>query len=113
MNTKHLTYLDSLRGIACVVVVVMHTMMYIYPNFKEDNPSKIVSGFGGTLCLVLSFLYIVASVVLLAIGSPWGQVGATPVKLMVGSWIGFGLFAIALGWVPYKLGLRQVVNFES
>ena len=85
----------------------------LYPNLKEDNPGKIVSGFGGTLCLVLSFLYIVASVVLLAIGSPWGQAGATPVKLMVGSWIGFGLLSIALGWVPYKLGLRQVVNFES
>ena len=30
----------------------------LFPNFKEDNPSKIVSGFGGTLCLVASFLYI-------------------------------------------------------
>ena len=29
------------------------------------------------------------------------------------SWIGFGLLSIALGWVPYKLGLRQVVNFET
>jgi ABC-2 type transport system permease protein len=30
----------------------------LFPNFKEDNPSKIVSGFGGTLCLVISFIYI-------------------------------------------------------
>lgn len=30
----------------------------LFPNFKEENPSKIVSGFGGTLCLVASFLYI-------------------------------------------------------
>ncbi len=29
-----------------------------YPNLKEDNPSKIVSGFGGTLCLVASLLFI-------------------------------------------------------
>lgn len=34
----------------------------IFPNLKEDNPSKIVSGFGGTLCLVLSFLYITANI---------------------------------------------------
>ena len=27
----------------------------LFPNFKEENPSKIVSGFGGTLCLVASF----------------------------------------------------------
>jgi ABC-2 type transport system permease protein len=26
----------------------------VYPNLREDNPSKIVSGFGGTFCLVLS-----------------------------------------------------------
>jgi len=39
MSTKHLTYLDSLRGVACISVVVMHTMMYIYPNFKEGNYS--------------------------------------------------------------------------
>lgn len=39
----------------------------LYPNFKEDNPSKIVSGFGGTLCLVVSFVYISLFVALLAI----------------------------------------------
>jgi ABC-2 type transport system permease protein len=31
----------------------------LYPNFKVDNPAKIVSGFGGTFCLVLSLIYIV------------------------------------------------------
>ena len=40
----------------------------LYPNLKEANPSKIVSGFGGTLCLVLSFLYILASVLMLGFG---------------------------------------------
>jgi hypothetical protein len=53
----------------------------LYPNFREDNPTKIVSGFGGTLCLVLSFLYIVGSVTLLALGSPWGWKGETSVRL--------------------------------
>ena len=41
----------------------------LYPNLKEANPGKIVSGFGGTLCLVLSFLYILASVLLLVFGT--------------------------------------------
>ncbi len=31
----------------------------IFPNLRESNSAKIVSGFGGTLCLVLSFLYII------------------------------------------------------
>jgi ABC-2 type transport system permease protein len=39
----------------------------LFPNFKEDNPSKIVSGFGGTLCLVVSFLYITICVALFAL----------------------------------------------
>ncbi len=39
----------------------------IFPNFKEDNPSKIVSGFGGTLCLVISFIYIAVFVALVAV----------------------------------------------
>jgi ABC-2 type transport system permease protein len=39
----------------------------LFPNFKEENPSKIVSSFGGTLCLVLSFLYNTMMVSLLAI----------------------------------------------
>ena len=34
---------------------------------KEDNPSKIVSGFGGTLCLVVSAIYIAAFVGLAAV----------------------------------------------
>lgn len=39
----------------------------LFPNFKEDNPSKIVSGFGGTLCLVVSFVYITLFVALAAL----------------------------------------------
>ena len=41
----------------------------LYPNLKEANPDKIVSGFGGTLCLVLSSVYILASIALLVFGA--------------------------------------------
>ncbi|MFZ4763555.1 MAG: putative ABC transporter permease subunit, partial [Roseimicrobium sp.] len=37
------------------------------PNLKETNSAKIVSGFGGTVCLVLSFFYIAVSMVILLI----------------------------------------------
>ena len=49
----------------------------VYPNFREDNPSKIVSGFGGTLCLVLSFLYIVGMLSLMAMTSRWAFGGSS------------------------------------
>jgi len=39
----------------------------LFPNFKEENPSKIVSGFGGTLCLVISFIYVTLTVGLSAL----------------------------------------------
>ncbi|MBU0744572.1 MAG: hypothetical protein KKE11_04315 [Gammaproteobacteria bacterium] len=39
----------------------------IFPNFREDNPAQIVSGFGGTLALVLSLFYIAICVGALAL----------------------------------------------
>jgi ABC-2 type transport system permease protein len=38
----------------------------IFPNLQESNAAKIVSGFGGTLCLVGSFIYILTFILLLA-----------------------------------------------
>ena len=43
----------------------------IYPNFKEDSPSKIVSGFGGTLNLILNLFFVLAIVSLQNIPSYW------------------------------------------
>ena len=84
----------------------------LYPNFREDNPSKIVSGFGGTLCLVLSFLYIVASVAVLAMGSPWGWKGETSVHWIIGAWATFVLMSLVMGWIPWRLGLSRLSKFE-
>ncbi|MEO7676557.1 MAG: hypothetical protein ABIV39_07340, partial [Verrucomicrobiota bacterium] len=84
----------------------------LYPNFKEDNPSKIVSGFGGTFCLVLSFVYIVGSVTMLAVGSPWGWRGNASPKLSLMSWGGFALFSWLIGRVPYRMGLRRIGKVE-
>lgn len=38
----------------------------LFPNLREANAAKIVSGFGGTLCLVASFIYILSFILLLA-----------------------------------------------
>jgi ABC-2 type transport system permease protein len=84
----------------------------LYPNLREDNPSKIVSGFGGTLALVLSFLYIVASVLLLAWGSPWrwnNKLGDPPILLC---FTGFAVLSIALGYLPLKFALRKLKDYE-
>ena len=84
----------------------------LYPNFKEENPSKIVSGFGGTFCLVLSFLYILGSVVLLAFSSPWLGAAEPSRRHLISCIAGFGLLSLLVGWLPYRLALRRVQNFE-
>jgi ABC-2 type transport system permease protein len=84
----------------------------LYPNFREENPSKIVSGFGGTFCLVLSFLYIVASVTLLAIGSPWAKEGTQPIPILLACWGAFAIISMLTGWLPLKVALRNAAQFE-
>jgi ABC-2 type transport system permease protein len=84
----------------------------LYPNLREDNPSKIVSGFGGTFALVMSFLYIVASVLLLAWGSPWRWNRELRDPPVLACFAGFGALSVALGYVPFKLALRKLRHFE-
>ena len=95
----------SLNGLAMGLGV-------LYPNFKEDNPGKIVSGVGGTFCLVLSFVYIIGSLVLAVVGSPWKITGPPSPLLIVATWIGFALWSLGLGWLPLRLGLRRLGSFE-
>lgn len=82
----------------------------LYPNLKEANPSKIVSGFGGTLCFVLSSVYILASVLLLGFGATgWHGRAAWA----AGSVLAFVVLSFFVGWLPLKLGLRQLKYFEA
>ncbi len=84
----------------------------LYPNFKEDNPSKIVSGFGGTFCLVVSFIYIVAGVGLVAVGSPWPRLGEPNWLWIAACWAVFVGVSLLVGWLPMRLGLRKAVAYE-
>lgn len=92
----------SLNGLAVGLGV-------LYPNFKDANPSKIVSGFGGTLCLVLSFLYILASILVLGFGT--SGLHRHP-SWTVGSFCAFGVISLTVGWLPLRLGLSQLRHLE-
>jgi ABC-2 type transport system permease protein len=85
----------------------------LYPNLREDNPSRIVSGFGGTLCLVLSFVYIVASVLLLALGTPWSPDATVSPPSIVAGVAGFLALSLATGWFPFQLGITRARRFEA
>lgn len=84
----------------------------LFPNFKEDNPSKIVSGFGGTLCLVVSFIYIALFVAFAALPDvrrvariDFAMPDALAFALAV-------LLSVAVLFVPLITAMRRVKNLE-
>jgi ABC-2 type transport system permease protein len=94
------------------------------PNFRETSPSKIAAGFGGTLNLVLSALYIMVVVVLTALPchfyllagkGPWGTTFVNPHYLKMWLVLGTGA-AIIVGAtatiVPLRRGLRAFRTLE-
>ena len=84
----------------------------IFPDFREDNPSKIVSSFGGTLCLVISFVYNTAVVSLLAVPDMLAVTGH-PASFL--RWL-TPLLALALSLavavIPMTIALRRVKSLE-
>ncbi len=91
----------------------------VFPNLEETNAAKIVSGFGGTLCLICSFFYILAFVTLLCLAKAdifRGGPRALPVEpLGVGTEVAV-LGAIALtvvfAGVPLLIAMRRVHRME-
>ena len=81
----------------------------LYPNVKESNPNKIVSGFGGTLCFVLSSIYLIASLALLVLGGGGYHAHS---DWVIASIAGFIVLSGVIGWLPMKMGLKQLKNFE-
>jgi ABC-2 type transport system permease protein len=96
----------------------------IMPNFHETSPSKIAAGFGGTLNLVLSALYIMVVVVLTALPchfylltgnqpffAPFGNPDYLKIWLVVGTGAAVVVGAVAT-IVPLRRGLRAFRELE-
>ncbi len=84
----------------------------LFPDFKEDNPSKIVSSFGGTLCLVISFVYNTAIVSLLAVPDMFAVSNhALPIPRWLPPLVALAI-SIAVIVVPMSLALRRVKSLE-
>lgn len=88
----------------------------LLPNFREQNPAKIVSGFGGTLCLISSFMYILAGIGVLIVPAiaelkpvVLGLAAAPP---NLGSWeclaiSGLAVVSLFFGAAPYVIAKRS------
>jgi ABC-2 type transport system permease protein len=88
-----------IHQVACCMLCIGLSAMAVglgarLPNLRESSPSKIAAGFGGTLNLVLSSLYIIAIILLTAVPCFfWGgipDVRNSPVKLLFNGTFGLG-----------------------
>ncbi|MFH1021852.1 MAG: hypothetical protein V1809_00510 [Planctomycetota bacterium] len=88
-----------------------------FPNTREEDPSKIVSSFGGTLTLILSLGYVCAVVVLEAVPFHLYMVKSALSteafhRMMIGAVAGtVFLTALAVG-VPLAMGWRALKRME-
>lgn len=88
----------------------------LFPNFREDNPARIVSGFGGTLALVLCLVFIVVNVAAMAL--PFHLFITHRIseaffdRLVI--WAGIFIFALSMGTVSLfmYLGNRAMKKME-
>jgi ABC-2 type transport system permease protein len=92
----------------------------LIPNFREPNPARIVSGFGGTLCLISSFIYILLSITVLVLPTWWrlrtgtmppSNIAPTPLPDLLA--LG-GVFCLTLifGAIPFAVAKKQTKKLE-
>jgi ABC-2 type transport system permease protein len=88
----------------------------IFPNFGSDNPARIVSGFGGTLALVLSLSYITLILAAEFVVSHLSLTGQMKVPMVFWGCIAIGIAVVCLsvlaGMLPMKLGAKHLKNTE-
>lgn len=91
----------------------------IFPDFRETNPAKVVSGFGGTICLIASFVYI-ASALAVALIPAWPELrpgmlhfdGLQRLRLECFSSAGLVVLTFLFGGLPYWLAKRKIICLE-
>lgn len=116
---------SSLRWVIGFAVVMMSLGLsgiavgtgVLFPSFKQANAAQIVSGFGGTLCLVLSLGYVAALVTLVALPMHWRYMAGLPLDFRW-SWtvrLIYTLVAalsVAAVLVPMRLARGRLENLE-
>jgi len=94
----------------------------LWPDLRETSPSRLASGFGGTLCLVASALVIIAAVLAAAVPVHFRLAAddragpASALRLVDAAVIGGAATSIAVGVaaaaIPMALGLRAFRRLE-
>jgi ABC-2 type transport system permease protein len=90
----------------------------LLPNFREANPARIVSGFGGTVCLISSFIYILISMTVVLLPS-WSNLRPMATTFSAANWqmetLSLGILLLltsAAGGVPYFFAKRKTKSLD-
>lgn len=89
-----------------------------YPNFGEENPGRIVSGLGGTLCFMLSLGYVSLAATAQTVALRWADVArrwgldwsaAAGITACVAAVL---LLTAVTTWLPLRAGIRNLEKVE-
>jgi ABC-2 type transport system permease protein len=84
----------------------------VLPNLREESPSKIAAGFGGTLNLVISTIYIVGVVSMTAIPSHLYLAGFLSYRAVLWGAAASVLFGALATILPLRAGFRAFRELE-
>ncbi len=109
---QSLYFIASVAMISTGLNALALSLGALLPNFRETNSAKIVSGFGGTLCLLLSFFYIISSITLLILPAvaqhTHSELTVEDIKRLEWEAIaGLALLSFIAGGIPYFLAKKQ------
>ncbi|MBN2372521.1 hypothetical protein JXL19_01865 [bacterium] len=118
-TSRSMTYVScGIAGLASFGLVGLSIGLgSIYPNFKEDNTAKIVSGFGGTLNLIIALFYSIAMIGAFAAPVYSYEVqGSIPLRtfrsMKAIAWIITVAATVVVGVAPVLLGYRRLEQME-
>lgn len=90
----------------------------LFPNLgggstanRYDNPAKIVSGFGGTFCFVISLAYIALVIAAEAVPIYFSWGGNLALNIVV-AWLFVSVLSLLMILVPMSLALQKVSTLE-
>ncbi|MHC4608587.1 MAG: putative ABC transporter permease subunit [Planctomycetota bacterium] len=116
--TLTVLHMVTLFGICLGISGLAVGLGALYPSFGEESPSKIVSGFGGTLNLVITLLFVLAVLSLQAIpcflnySSQWTLRPGQFRMWIVLAMIGIAALSLVACLVPMALGMRALRKME-
>ncbi len=89
----------------------------LFPNMKQSNAAQIVSGFGGTFCLILSLAYVACTVVIVALPMHLRYMGRASLEFQFASAVGViytitFVTSIMTAFLPMRLAEKKLDHLE-